>query len=184
MQDNGDYSIIESNYIVVDTSNINRFIAFKNLLRYLLYNYDFETNLYYLNSRYYDLETGRFINADDISILSEGKDFINGLNLYTYCGNNPIMNTDEYGNKWWDWLFGIVVTVATVALSVLTFGVGTAITASLGGSLLASILGGAVGGAISSAVMSAGVFIGIQSINNGVGNIDWSNVGIATLIGA
>lgn len=94
------------------------------------------------------------------------------------------MNTDESGNAWWDWLFGIVVIAAAVALSILTAGIGTAITASLGGGLFASILGGAVGGAISGAIMSAGVSIGVQSINNGIGNIDWTNVGISTLIGA
>ncbi|MBO5103343.1 MAG: hypothetical protein J6C13_04570 [Clostridia bacterium] len=30
--------------------------------------------MYYLNSRYYDPRTGRFINADDISVLSETQD--------------------------------------------------------------------------------------------------------------
>ncbi len=41
-----------------------------NCITYRGYFYDIETNLYYLQSRYYDPETGRFINADDTQYLS------------------------------------------------------------------------------------------------------------------
>ncbi len=112
-----------------DTSNIVQFIAIKNPFRYRSYYYDIETGLYYLNSRYYDPEVCRFINADDISILSEGKEFINGLNLYAYCNSNPIMHSDQNGAAWWDWLIAIfivvAVVVATVAITIATGGVGT-----------------------------------------------------------
>ena len=54
-----------------------------------------ETELYYLKSRYYDPEVGRFITIDDISYLNS--ESINGLNLYAYCGNNPVMNVDPNG---------------------------------------------------------------------------------------
>ncbi len=73
-----------------DIANINPF-------RYRGYYYDEETGLYYLNSRYYDPETGRFISPDTLSILDETKGQINGLNLYMYCGDNPIMNIDPSG---------------------------------------------------------------------------------------
>ena len=66
-----------------------------NPIRYRSYYYDSETNLYYLKSRYYDPETGRFITIDDTSYLAP--DVINGLNLYAYCGNNPVMNVDPDG---------------------------------------------------------------------------------------
>ena len=39
----------------------------------------------------------RFINADDMGVLSETCGVINGLNLYAYCGNNPVMNVDPNG---------------------------------------------------------------------------------------
>ena len=182
--DNGNFVDFDLESTYTNTSNTNLYIALKNPFRYRGYYYDTETGLYYLNSRYYDPEICRFINADDISVLSEGKEFLNGLNLFSYCNNNPIMNIDNSGYAWWDWLVGIAVIVAAVVVSVATAGIGTAITASLGGGLAASMLGGAVGGAISGAIISAGISIGTQMINNGVGNVDWSQVGMAALTGA
>jgi len=75
----------------------NTVIANINPFRYRSYYYDSETGLYYLNSRYYDPETCRFINADDPNILLLAHD-INNSNLFVYCNNNPIMNEDFYGN--------------------------------------------------------------------------------------
>ena len=63
------------------------------------YYYDTETKLYYLKSRYYDPEVGRFISVDGIEYLDP--ETINGLNLYAYCGNNPVMNVDSNGTSWW-----------------------------------------------------------------------------------
>ena len=63
------------------------------------YYYDVETGLYYLNTRYYDPFACRFINADDISYIEP--ETINGLNLYAYCLNNPIIYLDPYGT--WSW---------------------------------------------------------------------------------
>ena len=88
----GDHVIVLS-----DSSNEN--LAKANPFRYRGYYYDEETGLYYLKSRYYDPETGRFLNADDISYLDP--ETINGLNLYAYCGNNPVMRTDANGTNWW-----------------------------------------------------------------------------------
>ena len=64
-----------------------------NPFRYRGYYYDEETGLYYLNSRYYDPETGRFISPDSLKYLVP--ETCNGLNLYAYCGNNPVMCTQE-----------------------------------------------------------------------------------------
>ena len=66
-----------------------------NPFRYRGYYYDTETGLYYLNSRYYDPRTGRFINADEVEYLGEGAEF--SCNLYAYCDNNPVMQTDVDG---------------------------------------------------------------------------------------
>jgi len=72
------------------------FLGNINPFRYRGYYYDIETGLYYLKTRYYDPEIGRFITIDDISYLAP--DTINGLNLYAYCGNNPIKYVDRLGN--------------------------------------------------------------------------------------
>ena len=71
----------------------NETIATANPYRYRGYRYDEETNLYYLNSRYYNPETGRFLNAD--GILDTGG--VLGKNMYAYTYNNPVMFTNKGG---------------------------------------------------------------------------------------
>ena len=65
-----------------------------NPLRYRGYFYDPETGFYYLNSRYYDPATRRFISAD--MGFDEGASFT-GFNLYVYCANNPVNFYDPTG---------------------------------------------------------------------------------------
>ena len=60
--------------------------------------YDAETGLYYLNSRYYDPEVGRFINADDPELLLEEYESALQYNLFAYCWNNPINMHDPDGD--------------------------------------------------------------------------------------
>ena len=62
------------------------------------YRYDEESNLYYLQSRYYDPEIGRFISMDDVSFISTDDD--GTINLYAYAANNPVMFTDSTGYFW------------------------------------------------------------------------------------
>ena len=59
-------------------------------LRYRGYSYDTDTNLYYIQGRYYSPELCRFINADNMSNLGSTETAL-GYNLYTYCENNPVM---------------------------------------------------------------------------------------------
>lgn len=66
-----------------------------NPLRYRGYYYDVETNLYYLGDRYYSPELKRFINAD---ILAGVVGQLGTHNLFVYCLNNPVNNTDIEGN--------------------------------------------------------------------------------------
>ena len=68
--------------------------AATNPLRYRGYVYDTETGLYYLQSRYYDPTTGRFLNADAFASTGQG---ILGNNMFAYCLNNPVNYRDTIG---------------------------------------------------------------------------------------
>lgn len=70
-----------------------------NPYRFKSYRYDSDIGMYYLNSRYYDPEIGRFINADSIenlqyTIMNDNY----SKNLYMYSFNNPINKYDPSGN--------------------------------------------------------------------------------------
>ena len=81
-----------------DKTNDTAFVGYKNPLRYRGYYYDSETKLYYLQSRYYNPEWGRFINAD--SIIGANGDL---------TSNNPVMRMDPSGEFW-----GAVAIIAVV----------------------------------------------------------------------
>ena len=89
-------------------------IGYLNPFRYRGYYYDVETGLYFLKTRYYDPEIGRFITIDDISYLDP--DSINGLNLYAYCGNNPVNSADYNGT------FVLSTFLITIAIGALIGG--------------------------------------------------------------
>ena len=65
-----------------------------NPIRYRGYYYDLETQLYHLWSRYYDPQTGRFINADALASTGQGA---LGYNMFAYCRNNPVTRRDTSG---------------------------------------------------------------------------------------
>ena len=78
---------------VANTTESSMVLA-RNPYLYRGYRYDVETGLYYLNSRYYDPETGRFINADGFVSTGQG---ILGSNMFAYCENNPVNESDSSG---------------------------------------------------------------------------------------
>ena len=67
-----------------------------NPLRYRCYVYDTDTGLYYLQSRYYDPQTGRFLNADDTAFIGATGTALSG-NIFAYCENNCLNNYDYDG---------------------------------------------------------------------------------------
>ncbi len=86
-----------------------------NPIRYRGYFYDEDLGLYYLQSRYYDPQTGRFINADTLDYLEP--ESINGLNLYAYCYNNPINYVDPTGHMPFFILTAIIGAIIGVAIT-------------------------------------------------------------------
>ena len=104
------------NHTITDNSGFG--LGDINPFRYRGYYYDTETGLYYLKSRYYDPQTGRFISMDSIDYLDP--ETIGGANLYAYCGNNPVMYMDLKGCKyeWIGWLIsGLEVVLGTVLIA-------------------------------------------------------------------
>ena len=77
---------------ITDLDNIGNL----NPFRYRGYYYDTETGLYFLQTRYYDPEVGRFLNRDSVEYADP--ETINGLNLYAYCLNNPVEYVDPTGH--------------------------------------------------------------------------------------
>ena len=79
------------------TGSLATTVGALNPLRYRGYVYDTEWSLYYLQSRYYDADLGRFINADAYTSTGQG---VLGNNMFAYCGNNPVMRADPSGDSW------------------------------------------------------------------------------------
>lgn len=179
----GCHKIFDVNGNVI-TSSSN--IGIINPIRYRSYYYDSEINLYFLQSRYYDPETGRFISPDALEYLQP--ETINGLNLYCYCLNNPVMYSDGSGHapEWLQvagWIgLGVGLLLCGVAAGILLGGVGTA-----------TLVGAIAVGAAKGTLIGAAVGIGVGAISGGVGAMIageqfgssefWSDVLFGTFLG-
>lgn len=69
-------------------------LAHQNYRGYL---YDAETGLYYNQTRYYSPAWCRFINCDDVNVLTKDTGEVLGANLFKYCDNDPINYSDPSG---------------------------------------------------------------------------------------
>ena len=154
-----DYSSYGKVEVKKDTVGISK----KDHIRYKGYIYDEETGLFWLSSRYYSPELCRFISPDSVDYLDPSS--INGLNLYSYCGNDPINKYDPSGHS--AILIGMLIGFGVGAL--IGGGFEIAKQAYNGGDwnwdmsswnwgqIGLSALGGAVAGAISSISFGSGV---------------------------
>ena len=97
---------------IVSGSNVT--IANANPFRYRGYYYDTETGFYYLNARYYNPDWCRFISPDSAAYLNP--DNPNGLNLYAYCGNDPVNYKDPSGHL-------AITTIAIITGVIIGFGI-------------------------------------------------------------
>ena len=143
---------------ITENMSYNSDIAKLNPFRYRGYYYDTETGLYYLNSRYYDPSVGRFINADDISYIRPTD--INGLNLFAYCGNNPVMYTDPDGTFFWFFLGAVLIGAA---ISGTMNGISAYNAGQRGWGLFGAIAGGAVMGGAMGGILALGGAAGLAS---------------------
>ena len=100
----GNHAVLSANGAdLTDATHIGN----RNPFRYRGYFYDVETGLYYLQTRYYDPEIGRFVTIDDLSYADPEQ--IHGHNLYAYCGNNPVMNVDPTGHAFLVFLIAALI---------------------------------------------------------------------------
>ena len=151
--------------------------AASNPYTYRGYYYDTDLGLYYLMSRYYDSNIGRFINADDIDYLGANGD-LTSYNLYAYCSNNPVMYTDETGHasgSFWKRFIGATIGIALGVTAIV------AVAMSGGTLLVPTLVGVAAGAGINLASQ------GVANLRNGKDffeDINWWNVAIGAAAGA
>lgn len=100
-------------------NSIAQILVEQNIYMYKGYVYDSDTELYYCQTRFYNPEIGRWISIDDISYLDSSS--IDGLNLYAYCVNSPIMYSDSSGTS--VIFFAVLCAIALGGLTVTTLGV-------------------------------------------------------------
>ena len=153
----GNCIVYDANRNVITPTSAPFNVGIINPIRYRGYYYDNETQLFYCNSRYYSPELCRFISPDSIEYLDP--ESINGLNLYAYCYNNPIMYSDPSGH--------FVITLSAVLWA-------AAIGAAIGA------VSGAVYGGITAAANGQNVWAGI-GIGALTGGFMGAGAGIASL---
>ena len=127
-----------------------------NSLIYKDYYYDKDLELYCLQTRYYDPTVCRFISPDHPDYLDY--ESINGLNLYAYCLNSPVMYYDPTGHFVLStFLIGLCISVligtivggaSYAASELVSYSVTGEFSWSWAG-FVGNILGGAIGGAFS-----------------------------------
>ena len=144
----GNHKVVDANGNEITSSN---HLGNLNPFRYRGYYYDTETGLYFLQTRYYDPEVGRFLNRDSVQYADP--ETINGLNLYAYCLNNPVEYVDPTGEAaWYEWLVAGILIIGSAIAAPLTMG--TSLVAA--GALAAVALGGTI--SIVNQVSSTGDF--------------------------
>ena len=172
-----------------------------NPLRYRGYYYDTETGFYYLQSRYYDPEICRFINADGYA--STGQSYL-GYNIFSYCNNSPVNASDPNGE--FPWITGLigaavgaVVGVASAAITggdgwdILIAGISSATAGFVIGATGSTTAGSIAGRAIGSTIVAAGTYISARrnGVNPGAagcavlsGSVSFATASLSASLGA
>ena len=154
------------NYSVVYSHSSYGALAEINPIRYRSYFYDFETGFYYLQSRYYDPEIGRWINADTTDVLSLLYYHPGQYNLFSYCNNNPVNDRDDDGQL--SWLAKIAIGAAAIAI-------GVGVTALTGGAALPALVAGVQAACVAGAI-SAGTSAATTAVRSAVSGDSFSTV--------
>ena len=134
-------------------SGTNISLGVINPYRYRGYYYDSGIGLYFLQTRYYDPQVGRFLSMDDVEYIDP--ETIGGVNLYAYCNNNPVMGVDPSGH--------FVITALLIGL-----GVGAAV--GFGGTMVADYVD-------DGEIFNGSIGVGDYLLNSLVGGLTGALVG-------
>jgi RHS repeat-associated protein len=149
LTDRNGYEVQRHEYSAFGKQRTGNGFAFPLTHRYTGQPFDDETGLYFYQSRYYDPELGRFVQADTIVPSAANPQT---LNRYSYVKNNPLNYVDPSGHgAFGAFLVGMLVAAAVGA------GVGAAVAAATGGDIGMGALTGAISGSF---VYAGGVFGG------------------------
>ena len=126
--------------------------------------------LYHFRARWYDPVTGRFFSKDPVGIAA-------GLNLYVFCGGDPVNHLDPYGTSWQSvacsFAVGVVVGAVVAAAIATAVPAVTAVLAAAWTPTAASItmtVTMTVAGGV-------GVFFGAKRTITAISESDWDSVG-------
>ena len=157
--------------------------------------------MYFLQTRYYDPEIGRFLNRDSVAYADPQT--INGLNLYAYCLNNPVAYVDPTGHSITAVLLSLLVA-GLVGATIETAGtfVSDVVNSAVSGewkwssweTYVGSVIGGFAGGMVSlipvvgiyaAPIVSGGLgtFSGLALEKaTGTSDMSWEEIGIWTYV--
>ena len=160
------------------SGSLSSTVGAANPFRYRGYYYDTETGWYYLNTRYYDPNVGRFLSPDTILGANGG---LMGYNLYAYCNNNPVNHIDPTGEGFlsnlWSGIKNVgkavvkVAAVVTVGAALIAGTIGTG-----GGLLVAAGVGASVAAATASTVGTIAV-VGTAAVAAGATAVAIGSIG-------
>lgn len=149
--------------------------------RFTSYDRAGNTGLDYAVNRRYDSAEGRFTQPDPIGMAAASLEHPQTLNLYTYCGNDPVNRTDHNGLFWgaigrfFKKVFQVlrfIALVVAVAVLVVT-GVGM-IAAGFAGSFLGGLVAGSTWAGLG--LLFLGAVIGLKLIGEVVSHVrEWIN---------
>ena len=165
--------------IISDGTTLGNELLELNPFMYKGYFYDREIKMYYLKSRYYDPDLGRFISAD-AEVGSVGETM--GMNLYAYCKCNPICYADENGN-WPSWATKVCIGLAVIAVCAVVAAVCVA-TGGAAACVATSMLVGAVKGALIGAVSGAITGAITGAVTEGIKTGTWEGAWKGAIQGA
>ena len=142
--------------------------AWDNPFLYRGYYYDRDLGFYYLNSRYYDAETGRFISPDKEGVITATPDALTDKNLFAYCDNNPVMRRDDGGEFWNLIIGGVAGVIIGATVSITSQLLDTTAPAANSRQFWQHVANAAAIGAISGALAASGVGLAGQVIGNAI----------------